>query len=863
MSTPSGGPGVVHAGPTSAPLDRLTSIRTKLGALVAVSVVVAAAVATLGERAGVAPWLALPITVALALAVTQLLAVGMTSPLREMTSAATRMAGGDHDVRVRAESADEVGELARAFNRMAADLGEVDQRRRDLVATVSHELRTPLAGLVAVLENLHDGVATPGTDPVRQALVQAERLSALVADLLDLSRLEAGATSLDRGPVAVRALLLDAVAEARTLGRPVTYDVRVVPADLVVEADAARLHQLVGNLLDNASRHSPAGGTVDVDAAVDPGGTSWQLEVANDGDPIPAGERERIFTRFGTTDPGGGGSGLGLAIARWVSDLHGGTLAAVDPRPGRGGARLRAVLPTHAAPPAVPSPVQPPAQPPAPSPAPSPDPLPPAPSRGRLSWATEAAPPRPGLLGGSILVGLLAALLVVDQRPGLGSTAVLLAGGGVVLLAHRHRREPFTVTCALLAAALVSVLTLRAALWVGVLACLAATVLVVVASARARSVSGIVLAGVCWPLAAVAGLPWLGRTIRAVSGSGRGLAVVRTVVLTGCGLLVFGLLFASADALFAGWVGALVPDLRVDAVVARVFVGCAVAGLVLATAFLALVPPQVEASGPVVRRPTRHRWEWLAPVLAVDAVFVVFLASQAASVVGGHGYVERSTGLTYAAYVHQGFGQLVLATLLTVLVVSVAARKASVLGPGDRRWLRGALGALCALTLLVVASALHRLVLYTDAYGLTRLRLVAGTFELWLGLVVLALVVAGIGLHGAWLPRAAVLGGAALVLLLAVADPDAWIARTNVERLDTTGRVDLAYLGGLSADAVPALRELPPDVRDCVLADLAGRAGREEGARKPWEWNLGARHLDGLAVGPAAGRVTCPGVLVD
>ncbi len=98
-------------------------------------------------------------TVALALGVTQLLAVGMTSPLRQMTAAAQRMAKGDYDVRVTDTSSDEVGELARAFNRMARDLATVDRQRRDLVANVSHELRTPLAGLVAVLENVVDGVA--------------------------------------------------------------------------------------------------------------------------------------------------------------------------------------------------------------------------------------------------------------------------------------------------------------------------------------------------------------------------------------------------------------------------------------------------------------------------------------------------------------------------------------------------------------------------------------------------------------------------------------------------------------------------------------------------------------------------------
>ena len=180
-------------------LDQVTSVKVKLGLLVAASVTVAAVVAAIGAAGGVPFWLSLPVTVALALGVTQLLAVGMTSPLREMTAAARRMARGDYSGRVTATSSDEVGELARAFNRMAEDLAAVDRQRRELVANVSHELRTPLAALCAVLENLADGVAEPDPVALRTALDQAERLSALASDLLDLARVDAGeARAVDR-----------------------------------------------------------------------------------------------------------------------------------------------------------------------------------------------------------------------------------------------------------------------------------------------------------------------------------------------------------------------------------------------------------------------------------------------------------------------------------------------------------------------------------------------------------------------------------------------------------------------------------------------------------------------------------------
>ena len=136
------------------------------------------------------------------------------------------------------------------------------------------------------------------------------------------------------------------------------------------------------------------------------------------------------------------------------------------------------------------------------------------------------------------------------------------------------------------------------------------------------------------------------------------------------------------------------------------------------------------------------------PVLLVDAVFVAYLIAQATAFFGGHAYLERTTGLTYAEYVHQGFGQLTVATALTLLVVWAAQRRASRASSADRLWLRVSLGALCALTLVVVASALYRMHMYQEAYGFTGLRVLVDVFEAWLGLVVLAVLVAGIRLRG-------------------------------------------------------------------------------------------------------------------
>ena len=130
----------------SAWFDAVSSLKAKLGLLVVASVVTAVLLTLLGSAADVSPLLVLPVSVALALGVTQLLAAGMVAPLRRMTEVSRAMARGDYTGRVRTSATDEVGQLATAFNRMAEDLARVDRERRDLIATVSHELRTPLTG---------------------------------------------------------------------------------------------------------------------------------------------------------------------------------------------------------------------------------------------------------------------------------------------------------------------------------------------------------------------------------------------------------------------------------------------------------------------------------------------------------------------------------------------------------------------------------------------------------------------------------------------------------------------------------------------------------------------------------------------
>jgi signal transduction histidine kinase len=327
------------------PLAGLRSIKAKLGLVV----VGATATGLLGGAAGLqlgfrVRW-ALVLAVVLALLVVQVLARGMTAPLREMAAAAGAMARGDHAVRVAVRSRDEVGQLAGAFNRMAADLARVDAQRRRLVADASHELRTPITALQALLENLADGVTRPEPAALGTALAQTQRLGRLVAQLLDLSRLEAGEVPLHPVTTELAPLLEAAADEARALGRSVAVAVEVEPG-LDVRADPERLAQVLANLLDNATRHSPPGGRVLLRARRTPSGV--RLEVLDAGPGIAGADRERVFERFARTDgaraSADGGSGLGLAIVRWVVELHGGVVAVGPPPPG-GGCRVVVDLP--------------------------------------------------------------------------------------------------------------------------------------------------------------------------------------------------------------------------------------------------------------------------------------------------------------------------------------------------------------------------------------------------------------------------------------------------------------------------------------------------------------------------------------
>jgi signal transduction histidine kinase len=310
------------------PLDGFPSIKLKLGFVISAAVSVTVFVFWVGLKIGLWPSVSGVVAAVVAMVMVRFLARGMTSPLREMAAAATEMAKGNYGRRVHATSRDEVGELARAFNQMTAELAETDRVRRDLVANVSHELRTPITALQAVLENLVDGVTPADPTAFSTMLKQVERLGRLVKQLLDLSRLESGAVPLERTQFRVEPLLTHAVSEQRLHAPDVPVSVVVESSDLTGDGDPERVHQVVANLLENALRHTPRGGMVEVRAQRSRQGIT--IEVLDEGPGIPESDQDRVFERFYRADAARagteGGAGLGLAIAHWIVDLHGGDI---------------------------------------------------------------------------------------------------------------------------------------------------------------------------------------------------------------------------------------------------------------------------------------------------------------------------------------------------------------------------------------------------------------------------------------------------------------------------------------------------------------------------------------------------------
>jgi len=252
----------------------------------------------------------------------------LTGPVRKLTSAAEGIAGGDLSQRVDIKSKDELGQLGQAFNHMAESLSQAEKLRRNMVADIAHELRTPLTVMRGHLEAILDGVFQPTEKNIASIHKETVLLSRLVNDLQELAMAEAGQLRIEREPTDLASLVERTVSSVSPRGEK--DDVRLVtdlPADLpLVNVDSQRIAQVLFNLLDNALRYTPAGGTITVKARrMD---EVVQVDVMDQGPGLDPDELPLIFERFHRSDKARsrstGGAGLGLAIVKQLVEAHGG-----------------------------------------------------------------------------------------------------------------------------------------------------------------------------------------------------------------------------------------------------------------------------------------------------------------------------------------------------------------------------------------------------------------------------------------------------------------------------------------------------------------------------------------------------------
>jgi signal transduction histidine kinase len=276
---------------------------------------------------------------AAALVLAILVAASVTGTLRRLRDAARRIAAGDFSQRVEITSPAEVAELGSSFNQMAEALEDGQRARRQLLADIVHELRTPLSVIQGTAQGFLDGVIAPDAEHSSVIRNEAALLSKLITDLRDLSLAESGELQLEKTPSDLGDLARQAVAAVQycAQGQGIEMQVVVAPDLPPCHVDRDRTLQIVGNLLDNALRHTPRGGSVTVRVHA-PAGGFLVVEVADTGEGIPSDHLPHIFERFYRVDAArarGGGTGLGLAIVSQLVRAQGGSVS-VESEPGQG-----------------------------------------------------------------------------------------------------------------------------------------------------------------------------------------------------------------------------------------------------------------------------------------------------------------------------------------------------------------------------------------------------------------------------------------------------------------------------------------------------------------------------------------------
>ena len=261
--------------------------------------------------------------------------------LTDLGDAAARISEGDYDLRVEGADSRELATLADSFNTMAVQLSSIEGSRRRLLTDLAHEIRTPLASMEVCVESLEDGAIEPGPEAWQILTSQIARISRLADDLGQVSAAEEGRLELNLTPTDPWSIAEAAVLAARDGYERKRVSLHLEPhqdAGLRVDADPARIGQVLGNLLSNALRHTPGGGRVDV-GIIDEGDTV-AITVSDNGEGIQPAHLPHIFERFYRADTardrGSGGTGVGLAISRAIARAHGGQLTATSEGPGHG-----------------------------------------------------------------------------------------------------------------------------------------------------------------------------------------------------------------------------------------------------------------------------------------------------------------------------------------------------------------------------------------------------------------------------------------------------------------------------------------------------------------------------------------------
>ena len=271
----------------------------------------------------------------------------LTRPIRELTQATHAISEGDLSQQVTVRSKDELGELARAFNKMSAELSRSINARKQMTADIAHELRTPLSLILGHAEAVHDGVLPPTHENFEIIRDEATRLEHLVNDLRTLSLADAGELTISLQIIEPERLINEVTTlyQYETKKKNITLDVNIAAHLPTIEVDPGRMTQVLTNILDNATRHTPAGGQIILSAKQI--NENVEIAIQDSGPGIPTENLENIFERFYRLDSSrqreDGGSGLGLAIAKSIVQAHNGQLSA-ESEAGTG-LKIKVVLP--------------------------------------------------------------------------------------------------------------------------------------------------------------------------------------------------------------------------------------------------------------------------------------------------------------------------------------------------------------------------------------------------------------------------------------------------------------------------------------------------------------------------------------